>query len=159
MFNQTVQRILTINTGSSSLKVALYEMGREATRILSGVIERIGFSGSRLRLTDTHGATMIDQGGELADHGAALEAVLVWLRGHRPELNLIAVGHRVVQGGSAYCEPVRVTPELIVALQKLVPIAPDHLPPAIQTIESAIRAFRGATAVRSSTIRSDDGMV
>ena len=29
MSSQTVRRILTINTGSSSLKVALYEAGRE----------------------------------------------------------------------------------------------------------------------------------
>ena len=141
MLNQTVQRILTINTGSSSLKVALYETGREATRILSGAIERIGVPGGRLRLTDAHGATLIDQGGDLADHGAALEAALAWLGGHRPELTLSAVGHRVVQGGSHYREPRRITPELIAILQGLVPIAPDHLPQAIQTIHAAVRAY------------------
>ena len=45
MPNQTARRILTINTGSSSLKVALYEAGREETRILSGEVERIGVPG------------------------------------------------------------------------------------------------------------------
>ena len=45
MPNQTVRQILTINTGSSSLKVALYEAGREETRILSGEVERIGVPG------------------------------------------------------------------------------------------------------------------
>ena len=52
MLNQTVQRILTINTGSSNLKVALYEMGRGETRVLSGEVERIGVPGERLHLTD-----------------------------------------------------------------------------------------------------------
>jgi acetate kinase len=42
-----VQRILTINTGYSSLKVALYEMGREEMRIFSGEVERIGASERR----------------------------------------------------------------------------------------------------------------
>ena len=38
----TVKRVLTISTGSSSLKVALYEMGREETRLLTAEVERIG---------------------------------------------------------------------------------------------------------------------
>ena len=46
MHNQTVKRILTINTGSSSLKIALFEMGRGETRILSGEVERIGVPAS-----------------------------------------------------------------------------------------------------------------
>jgi acetate kinase len=141
MLSQAIQRILTINTGSSSLKIALYEVGREATRILSGAIERIGVPGDRLRVKDAHGATLLEQGSDLPDHGAALEAVLAWLRGHRPELNLSAVGHRVVQGGSHYREPRRVTAELIAILQGLVPIAPNHLPQAIQTMQVAVRAY------------------
>jgi acetate kinase len=141
MLNQIAQRILTINTGSSSLKLVLYEAGREETRLLSGEVERIGVSGGRLRLTGARGATLIDQGGDLPDHHAALEAVLACLGGHRPELNLSAVGHRVVQGGSHYREPRRFTPELIAILQGLVPIAPDHLPQAIQAIQAAVRAY------------------
>ena len=84
-FNQTVQRILTINTGSSSLKIALYEGGQEETRTLLGGVERIGLPRGRLRLTDADGTSLIDQGADLPDHGAALEAVLAWLRGHRPD--------------------------------------------------------------------------
>jgi acetate kinase len=34
MLKQTVQRILTVNTGSSSLKVALYELGRGETSLV-----------------------------------------------------------------------------------------------------------------------------
>src|SRR6478672_2803607 len=140
MPGHTDQWLLTINTGSSSLKVALYQVGRGETRVLSGTAERIGDPTGHLRLTDARGATLIDQSGNLPDHGAALEAVLAWLKGHRPEFSLLAVGHRVVQGGRDYREPVRVTHELIAALQKLVPLAPDHLPQAIHTIHSAIRA-------------------
>ncbi len=45
MLNQTVQRILTVNTGSSSLKLAVYELELAETRILSGIVERIGALG------------------------------------------------------------------------------------------------------------------
>jgi len=141
MPGHTDQWLLTVNTGSSSLKVALYQVGRGETRVLSVTAERIGDPTGHLRLTDARGATLIDQRGNLPHHGAALEAILAWLRDNRPELSLFAVGHRVVQGGSDYREPIRVTHELIAALQKLVPLAPDHLPQAIQTIQSAIRAF------------------
>lgn len=141
MYNQTVERILTINTGSSSLKVAVFEMGGGETRVLSGQAERIGAAGGRLQVTDANGATLLDQRGELPDHGAALEALLAWLRAARPDLNLGAVGHRVVHGGIHYRAPQRVTPELIDVLQELVPIAPDHLPQGIQAIQVAMRAY------------------
>ena len=141
MRSQAVQRIFTINTGSSSLKVAVYEVGQEETQVLSGAVERIGVSGSRLRLTDAHRVTLVDQGGDLPDHGTTLEAVLAWLGEHRPDLTCDAVGHRVVHGGSHYSEPQRVTPELIAILQGLVPLAPDHLPQAVQAIQAAGRAY------------------
>ena len=38
-------RILTINSGSSSLKFALWEMGPSETLLLRGAIDRIGLSG------------------------------------------------------------------------------------------------------------------
>jgi len=42
--SQTVQRIFTINTGSSSLKVACTRWAREEMRLLSG-LRRIGVPG------------------------------------------------------------------------------------------------------------------
>src|SRR4051794_12569331 len=92
MPNQTARQILTINTGSSSLKVSLYEAGRDETRILSSEVERIGVPGGRFRLIDAHSATSVDQGSDIPDHGAALGAVLAALRRFRPKLDLDAVG-------------------------------------------------------------------
>jgi acetate kinase len=150
MLTQTVQRILTINTGSSSLKVALYEMGRGETRILSGEVERIGVPEGRLHVTDAHDVTLLDQRSDLADHGAALEALLAWLKADRPDLNPSAVGHRVVHGGIHYQEPQRVTPEFIAILQGMVPIAPDHLPQSIGAMQVAIKAYPNLPQVACS---------
>src|SRR5579864_144368 len=91
MPGQSIQRILTINTGSSSLKVAIYEAGAQERRILSGIVERIGVGQSLLRLTDDSGATLVQRESALADHGAALEAVLDWLKQNRPELSIDAL--------------------------------------------------------------------
>jgi acetate kinase len=151
MYNQTIQRILTINTGSSSLKVALFEMGLGEIRILSGEVERIGAPEGRLRLTDAHGVILMDQRSDPADHGAAVEAVLAWLRQHRPELAAFdAVGHRVVHGGIHYQEPQRVTPEFIAILQGMVPIAPDHLPQSIRAMQVAVKAYPNLPQVACS---------
>lgn len=140
MPNPTVRRILTINTGSSSLKVAVYELGQGEDLSLFGEVERVGQPAARLRLRDAQGATVIDQGGDLPDHGAALMAVLSWLQRHRPELKPDAVGHRVVHGGT-HSAPQRITPDLIATLQGLVPLAPDHMPQALQAIEVARTAY------------------
>jgi acetate kinase len=141
MFNQTVQRILTINTGSSSLKIALYELAGAETRIISGQVQRIGNPGGRLHLMDAHGATLLDQGTDFPDHAAALEEGLAWLQRHRPELSLDAVGHRVVPGHMHSREPQRVTPELIVILKGMIPMAPDHLPQTIAAMQVARKAY------------------
>jgi acetate kinase len=145
-----VQRILTINTGSSSLKVTLYEMGREETRILTGEVERIGVPDGRLCLTDGHGAMLIDQRGDFSDHGAALEEVLARLRQHHPEMSLDAVGHRVVHGGVDYQEPQRVTPKFIAILQRMVPMAPDHLPQSIRAMQVTVKAYPNVPQVACS---------
>src|SRR5260221_8693094 len=102
---QCAGRILTVNTGSSSLKVAVYESTRGETRVLSGTIERIGGSGGRFRIADARGQTLIDEARDFREHGAALETIEAWLSSHHPDLKIDAVGHRLVHGGSRYREP------------------------------------------------------
>jgi hypothetical protein len=80
---QANQWILKINTGSSSLKVGLYDVGQGETRLLSGEAERISDPVACLRLNGADGAALIDQRGSFPDHGAALEALLVGLKYNR----------------------------------------------------------------------------
>lgn len=135
------RRVLTINTGSSSLKAGLYHLGREETLVLSVQAERIGLSDGRLHGTDADGATVLEQRGDLPDHDAALEAMFAGLRSLGFDQALDAVGHRVVHGGSRYNEPHLVTPELVAALEELVPIDPNHLPQALGAIRAVGRAY------------------
>jgi acetate kinase len=138
------QRLLTINTGSSSLKAALYRLQENTTETpeIRAEASRIGGRGGGLRLADARGETLEDRRDDLPDHSAALEALLSRLRDrglYREDL--AAVGHRVVHGGDRHREPQRVSPELVADLRALVPIDPNHLPQAIAAIEAVGRAY------------------
>lgn len=53
---------------------------------------------------------------------------------------VVAVGHRVVHGGTKYAAPVRVDPELIASLTTLVPLAPLHQPHNLAPIQAIAEA-------------------
>ncbi len=129
-------RLLTINTGSSSLKAALYDGDAGERRVLSARAERIGQVGSRLYIDDAQASPLYAGQGDLADHRAAVEALLYWLRRQGYGAGLAGVGHRIVHGGSAFSRPQAVTGEMIAALRQIVPIDPDHLPQALDAIEA-----------------------
>ena len=137
----SMPHILTINTGSSSLKFGLYDAGPDETLALCGVAQRIGASGGSLHIEDSDGAALLDHTSDFRDHGAALETAMDWLRRSHSSLDICAIGHRVVHGGAGYSIPTRITPELIADLVELTPLAPDHLPQAIQAIQVAGKAY------------------
>ncbi len=108
--------ILAINTGSSSVKAALF-------RLTGGEPLPLG----------AHESSASPAGG----HEAALRTTFAWLREQRMPLH--AVGHRIVHGGPHHFAPQRVTPELLAALDAVAPLLPDHLPQAIAAIRHVAR--------------------
>lgn len=134
-------RIVTINTGSSSLKAALYDLNPAEKLVLTAKAGRIGLDDSSLRVTDAAGAELFTQQGDLPDHDAALQALFGWLQQQKLDHDLTAIGHRVVHGGSRYRAPHRITADLIDAVEQLVSVDPDHLPQALGAIRSASRAY------------------
>src|ERR671911_1386615 len=127
------RRLLTINTGSSSLKAALYRLREDTTETpeLRAEASRIGGRGS-LRLADARGETLDEVRDDLPDHSAALDALMSRLRDRGLNRDdLAAVGHRIVHGGGRPREPQEGTPQGVADLRGFVPIDPNHLPPAI----------------------------
>jgi acetate kinase len=133
--------ILTINSGSSSIKLGLYEMEKAENLILSGSLTRIGLEAGGFVVEDAEGKTLHDQPADLPDHEAALKVMFGWLEKQGAGESLHAVGHRVVQGGQKYSAPHRITPELVAELKDLLPLAPDHLPHEIKAIQATSRAY------------------
>src|SRR5215213_8890415 len=146
----STQRLLTINTGSSSLKAALYRLWEDTTETpeIRAEASRIGGRGGSLRLADARGETLEECRDDFPDHIAALDALLSRLRDRGLDQDdLAAAGHRIVHGGDRHREPQRVAPEVVADLRALVPIDPNHLPQAIAAIEAVGRAYPAAPQV------------
>jgi acetate kinase len=134
-------QVLTINTGSSSLKAAVYHIEDRNQRLLSAEARQIGLDAGHLTITAGSGATLLDESVRLSDHRAALERLFAWLADHDWTRQLAAVGHRVVHGGSEFTAPRRIDAALVKSLEALVPLAPDHLPQAIAAIAKVNEAW------------------
>ncbi|MEE6135545.1 acetate kinase [Mycobacterium sp. 050128] len=116
------QLVLVINSGSSSLKYQLLEPDSGAIRA-RGVIGEIG-----------------EPSGRAADHEEALRLAFHQLAEDGIDLKssgLLAVGHRVVHGGSDFYRPTLLDDVRIAELEKLSELAPLHNPPALQGIKVA----------------------
>lgn len=126
--------ILSINAGSSSLKVCCYEMtalnplSHDARILFRGSIERLNTPDASIRYT-REDSQKTSRGLAGATHEAALGVILEEL-GRTPD----AVAHRVVHGGPDFSTPVEITPSVLSTLQTLSEYAPLHNPPAIACI-------------------------
>lgn len=134
--------VLTLNAGSSSLKLALYDGQSVLAR---GLADRIGAEGT-LRLRNGAGADLA-VGGACTDHRAALASLIEGLARAFPGLRVQAVGHRVVHGGPDFAAPCRIDARVLAALEALVPFAPLHQPHNLSGIRAAMAAFPGALQV------------
>jgi acetate kinase len=142
--------VLTLNAGSSSLKVGLFALGAgEPEARMTALIERIGGEAG-LKAKDGSGGEIA--GGPLpaadaADHDGALRAVLRLLAEHFPKAEIAAVGHRVVHGGPDYAAPTPVTAETLARLETFQSFAPLHQPANLAGVRAAARAFPAAAQV------------
>ena len=129
--------VLVVNSGSSSIKYQLVDpVGGEA--IASGIVERIGEDEGSVR--HTYGGSTTERTDPVADHGAGLRAVLALFEEVGPDLaqaHVVAVGHRVVHGGSVFGSPVIVDDEVVAQIDALSPLAPLHNPPNLTGIQVA----------------------
>jgi acetate kinase len=133
--------ILTINGGSSSIKLALFEAGDTLQRILEGGIERIGTSEATFCVKGLDQADSFSRRLTAPDHAVAVAALMDWIEEPGGRHVLTAVGHRVVHGGPRYWKPERITGEMVEELHRLSPFDPDHLPEEILLTEAFHRRF------------------
>ncbi|MEU4494560.1 acetate kinase [Streptomyces sp. NPDC023998] len=132
-------RVLVLNSGSSSVKYQLLDM-RDASRLAVGLVERIGEETSRLVHTPLTGGGKRERIGSIADHSAALKALAEELTQDGLGLDspeLAAIGHRVVHGGLKFTAPTVITDEVLAEIERLIPVAPLHNPANITGIRTA----------------------
>jgi acetate kinase len=132
------QRLLTINTGSSSLKLALFGANGALEAKVRVSVERIGSPGARLTVKAS--GSPAAEGLGTIDHRAALEAALARLGGLSPG-SVQGVVHRVVHGGADHRAPEPVTDRLVRQLREIQVFDPTHMPQALAAIEAIGRRF------------------
>ncbi|MFW5680139.1 MAG: acetate/propionate family kinase [Pseudomonadota bacterium] len=124
--------ILVLNAGSSSLKVTEFAIGDAGAPAATLHVTFEELTGdARFRATDPAGHIVDEHRwaeGEAPGHAGALDFLTDWLRGRDAGLEIAAIGHRVVHGGTRYAAPVRITPAILADLEELVPLAPLHQP-------------------------------
>jgi acetate kinase len=130
--------VLTINSGSSSIRFAIYEAGESPQQRLAGKIDRIGLRGTNLILNSSAKKPQPPLRLATTSHNKAVDFLLDWFEAQPVFGSVAAVGHRVVHG-MKHSEPQRVTAKLLAELHRITPFAPDHLPREIGLIEAISR--------------------
>jgi acetate kinase len=147
MADQHLTRILTINSGSSSIKFSLYRIGRVETAVWSGSIKGIGRGSGVFYVKDSNGGTVIEKYLQLRDHSVALSEIIMWLQSSPAVKHFDSIGHRLVHGGNKFSQPHLITPDLMEVLDDLMPLAPDHLPHEINAIKLLKNSYPGVKQV------------
>lgn len=126
--------ILTLNSGSSSIKFALFDEDSTSERLLSGLVEyQAGGAVLTTRTPDGVSKRMVIEatGKHASAHGDMIRHVLNFVEAHESGSEIGAVGHRVVHGGSYFEGPTAINGEVLERLDDLISLAPLHQPPSI----------------------------
>jgi acetate kinase len=139
--------ILTINSGSSSLKLGLYsaDAGPSPQLLYRGATDAIGKPGGSLAITDAVGKTIHREDASHESQSSAFAHAaqkLQQLSGAHPD----AIGYRVVHGGPNLREHCRITPQVLDTLRAATHYAPLHIPGALALIDTASKLYPGVPA-------------
>jgi acetate kinase len=126
-----MKALAVLNAGSSSLKFSLYSYAGQALSLLAhGQAEGLA-THPRFHAMHADGRVLPTRdwgAGRRLSHAEALDHLTQVLRAELADLEIAAVGHRVVHGGLQYSAPVRITPAVLADLERYVPLAPLHQP-------------------------------
>lgn len=114
-----------------------------ANVLAKGLVDKIGLRGASIKHKRNDGAEVKVEG-EILDHQSGIEYLLGLLvnpeYGSLKSLNEIeAVGHRVVHAGEKFGGSVKITPQVVAALEECIDLAPLHNPPNLEGIYSITR--------------------
>jgi acetate kinase len=123
-----MKKILVINAGSSSLKYQLIEMENEEV-IAKGNCDRIGIDGHITYKTST--GVVVEKDVAFPTHTEAFNELIKLLTTGETKViedmkEILAVGHRVVQGAEVFNKTCIATDEVIAKIDELAELAPVH---------------------------------
>ena len=133
-------KILVVNAGSSSLKYQLIDMEGEKV-IAKGLVERIGMPQPGHQKQTVAGKVYEVSGVMIEDHVQACTMMLKALQDPekgaiRSMVEIGAVGHRVLHGGTKFSASVVVDEKVKDAIRECIPLGPLHNPANLMGIEA-----------------------
>jgi acetate kinase len=149
MPHKKYDKVLVINSGSSSLKFLIFSMINE-TMLAKGMVERIGDEANLVY--SRNGEKKTEQLVTAENHGKALVVVCKMLidkeRGVLKSLKDVqAIGHRVVHGGESFKSSVLVTEDVKTSIKACNDLAPLHNPANLDGIIACETVFPGVPNV------------
>ena len=135
--------VLVLNSGSSSIKFAMYEAGDgQRTKLHEGAVDGIGTDNGKFWIKDADGHKLVDQAPPLPNRAVAFKMVGDALRsGDFPAP--AAIGHRTVCGGPTVRDNQLITSKLIDEIESYSDFAPLHTPIAVYIMREALKLFPG----------------
>ncbi len=132
--------IAVINAGSSSIKFSIFLCGEgeELQLLCTGQTEGIGVAPT-FAVKDANKKLMSEKKWENSpeiNHDYLMGHIIQWARDTFQDIQLKAVGHRVVHGGPIYSAPVVVNESAVKALEQFIPLAPLHQPHNLRPIRT-----------------------
>jgi acetate kinase len=141
--------ILTINSGSSSLKLGVFAGEKNNNKdkdnerpLCQALVDGLGKANAKLEVRNVAGVVVHSEDMGSATAQEALRHIAAWL----PTIIAtapIAVGHRVVHGGPNLTAHQLITPDTLDQLRGAVHFAPLHIPAALALIEAAQKIYPG----------------
>lgn len=131
------QTVLVINSGSSSIKYQLIDPV-SGHAIAQGLAERIGEPEGHIQ--HRYSQRVVDLNEPIPDHGVGLREVLRLFDEVGPalhEADIVAVGHRIVQGGRYFDGPALIDERVRGLIEELCALAPLHNPAHLKGIDVA----------------------
>lgn len=132
--------ILVFNAGSSSLKFTVFQIDKKSViqKLLKG---RLEYDAQMFHfLASDQNDQLIEHTTHPLQHTEPLEYLLTWLAEHEQgRHNILAAGHRIVHGGQNFMAPVKVTADVLSALEALTPFAPLHQPQTLAPVHVIAR--------------------
>jgi len=144
-------KVLVLNSGSSSQKSALFELGPQLSPnpVPSLWEGKLDWDGNKetVSIKNSAGETIRAEGELTAgERKASAETLLqhLWTGSTavlKSAAEVNAIGHRIVHGGARLSEPARVTPEVRQAIADVASIAPLHNQAGLEGIDLATKLF------------------
>jgi len=149
-----MEKILVLNSGSTTVKFQLFLMDEKSHRVIAkGVADRIGLDGSRITVADGR-AFEISCLTEIKSHKDAIKAILDYLSrrhlGNAAELS--AVGHRMGHGGEYFDRSVIIDHDVMEKIYDTLPLMPLHGAAFVHGVEAASELLPGV--VQTATFDS-----